>query len=178
MLNHITIMGRLTREPELRYTQAQVPVASFTVACERDYAQNGQREADFIDCVAWRGTGEFVQKYFQKGSMIVVTGRLQSRKWRDRDGNNRTSWEVNADSVYFGESRRDNQQNQQYGTQGNYVPQNAYQQARPVNVQPPQTFDGFQEMPAGTGADNPFTGANAGYQQAGMWDNGDGELPF
>ena len=108
MLNHIVIMGRLTRDPELRYTQAQVPVASFTVAVDRDFGgrDGGEKQTDFIDCSAWRQTGEFVSKYFRKGSMIVVSGRLQSRKWQDRDGNNRTNWEVSADNVYFGESRR------------------------------------------------------------------------
>ena len=109
MLNHITIMGRLTRDVELRSTQSGVSVASFTVAVDRDFGarDGGEKQTDFIDCVAWRQTGEFVSKYFRKGSMIVVSGRLQSRKWQDRDGNNRTSWEVNADNVYFGESRRD-----------------------------------------------------------------------
>ena len=109
MLNHITIMGRLTRDPELRSTQAGVSVASFTVAVDRDFGgrDGGEKQTDFIDCVAWRQTGEFVSKYFRKGSMIVVSGRLQSRKWQDREGNNRTSWEVNADNVYFGESRRE-----------------------------------------------------------------------
>lgn len=109
MLNHIVIMGRLTRDPELRTTQAGVSVTSFTVAVDRDFGgrDGGERQTDFIDCVAWRSTGEFVSKYFHKGSMIVVSGRLQSRKWQDREGNNRTSWEINADNVYFGESRRD-----------------------------------------------------------------------
>ena len=109
MLNHIVIMGRLTRDPELRSTQSGVNVASFTVAVDRDFGgrDGGERQTDFIDCVAWRSTGEFVSKYFRKGSMIVVSGRLQSRKWQDREGNNRTSWEISADNVYFGESRRD-----------------------------------------------------------------------
>ena len=113
MLNHITVMGRLTRDPELRTTQAGVSVVSFTVACDRDFGgrDGGERQTDFIDCVAWRSTGEFVSKYFHKGSMIVVSGRLQSRKWQDREGNNRTSWEINADNVYFGESRRDSDSN-------------------------------------------------------------------
>ena len=113
MLNHIVIMGRLTRDPELRSTQAGVSVTSFTVAVDRDFGgrDGGERQTDFIDCVAWRQTGEFVSKYFRKGSMIVVSGRLQSRKWQDRDGNNRTSWEINADNVYFGESRRDGEAN-------------------------------------------------------------------
>ena len=108
MLNHIVIMGRLTRDPEMRYTQSQTPVASFTVAVDRDFASRdgGERQTDFIDCVAWRQTAEFVNKYFAKGSMAVVSGRLQSRKWQDREGNNRVSWEIVADNIYFGESRR------------------------------------------------------------------------
>lgn len=105
MLNHIVLMGRLTRDPELRTTQSGVNVASFTIACERDFAQNGEREADFLNCVAWRGTGEFVSKYFRKGSMIVVSGRLGIRKWDDRNGNKRESPEITCDSVYFGESK-------------------------------------------------------------------------
>lgn len=105
MLNHIVLMGRLTRDPELRTTQSGVNVASFTIACERDFAQNGEREADFLKCVAWRGTGEFVSKYFRKGSMIVVSGRLGIRKWDDRNGNKRESPEITCDSVYFGESK-------------------------------------------------------------------------
>ena len=107
MLNTITVMGRLTRDPELRTTQSGTPVASFTVACERDFAgQDQEKVTDFIDCVAWRSTGEFVSKYFRKGSMIIVDGRLQSRKWTDKDSNKRTSWEINADHCYFGESKR------------------------------------------------------------------------
>ena len=107
MLNTITVMGRLTRDPELRTTQSGTSVTSFTVACERDFAgQDQEKVTDFIDCVAWRSTGEFVSKYFHKGSMIIVDGRLQSRKWEDRDGNKRTSWEINADHCYFGESKR------------------------------------------------------------------------
>ncbi len=111
MLNHIVIMGRLTRDPELRTTQTGVNVTSFTVAVERDFGgrDGGEKQTDYIDCVAWRQSGEFVSKYFHKGSMIVVSGRLQSRKWQDRDGNNRTSWEINADNCYFGESRRDSE---------------------------------------------------------------------
>jgi len=107
MLNHIVIMGRLTRDPELRYTQSQTPVASFSVAVDRDRSnkQTGERETDFIDCVAWRSTAEFVSKYFRKGSMAVVAGRLQMRDWTDRDGNKRRSAEIVADSVYFGESK-------------------------------------------------------------------------
>lgn len=104
MLNTITIQGRLTKDPELRYTQNNTPVTSFTVAVERDF---GDKQTDFIGCVAWRSTAEFVAKYFSKGNMATVTGRLQSREWQDRDGNKRVNWEVLADHVYFGESKRD-----------------------------------------------------------------------
>lgn len=106
MLNHIDIMGRLTKEPELRSTQSGTSVASFTVAVDRDRESNGTRETDFIDCVAWRGTAEFVSKWFHKGDPICVSGRLQSRRWTDRDNNNRISWEVLVDSCYFCGSRR------------------------------------------------------------------------
>ena len=108
MLNHITIMGRLTRDPELRRTGSGIAVASFTVAVDRDFGnrEGGERETDFIDCVAWRQTGEFVSKYFTKGSMAVVSGRLQIRNWTDKEGNKRRSAEVVADNVYFGESKR------------------------------------------------------------------------
>ena len=108
MLNHITIMGRLTRDPELRYTQSQTPVAYFTLAVDRDFGSRdgGEKQTDFIDCVAWRQTAEFVSKYFTKGSMAVVSGRLQIRDWTDRDGGKRRSAEVVVDNMYFGESRR------------------------------------------------------------------------
>lgn len=106
MLNHITIMGRLTREPELRYTQSQTPVVSFTVACDRDF---GEKQTDFIDCVAWRNTAEFVDTYFAKGSMAAVSGRLQSRRWEDRDGNKRTNWEILVDNIYFADTKRSNE---------------------------------------------------------------------
>ena len=108
MLNHITLMGRLTRDPELRYTQSNTPVASFTLAVDRDYGgrDGGERQTDFIDCVAWRQTAEFVSKYFAKGSMAVVSGRLQIRDWTDRDGGKRRSAEVVVDTMYFGESKR------------------------------------------------------------------------
>ncbi len=108
MLNHITIMGRLTRDPELRRTGSGIAVASFTLAVDRDFGgrDGGERETDFIDCVAWRQTGEFVSKYFTKGSMAVVSGRLQIRNWNDKEGNKRRTAEVVADNVYFGESKR------------------------------------------------------------------------
>ena len=117
MLNHITIMGRLTRDPELRRTGSGVAVASFTVAVDRDFGgrDGGERETDFIDCVAWRQTGEFVSKYFTKGSMIVVSGRLQIRGWTDKDGNKRRTAEVVADNVYFGESKRNSEGGNAYG---------------------------------------------------------------
>ena len=111
MLNHIVIMGRLTRDPELRRTGSGVAVASFTLAVDRDFApkDGSERETDFIDCVAWRQTGEFVSKYFTKGRMAVVSGRLQIRGWTDKDGNKRRSAEIVADNVYFGDSRRDSE---------------------------------------------------------------------
>lgn len=110
MLNSVTIQGRMVRNPELRRTGAGVAVASFTVAVDRDFADNqtGKKETDFIDCVAWRQTGEFVSKYFSKGKMIVVSGRLQIRSWKDKDGNNRRSAEIVANNCYFAESKREN----------------------------------------------------------------------
>ena len=109
MLNKIVIMGRLTRDPELRRTQNGTPVTSFSIACDRDFkSQNGEKETDFIDVVAWRGTAEFVSRYFGKGRMAVVEGRLQIRDWTDRDGGKRRSAEIVADNVYFGDSKRDN----------------------------------------------------------------------
>ena len=109
MLNHITLMGRLVRDPELRRTGSGVAVASFRIAVDRDYSpkDGGERKADFIDCVAWRQTGEFISKYFTKGRMIVVDGRLEMRDWTDKDGNKRTSAEVVVDNAYFGDSKRD-----------------------------------------------------------------------
>ena len=108
MLNRVTIMGRIVRDPELRRTQSGTAVTSFTLAVDRDFkADGGEREADFINCVAWRNTAEFVDKYFTKGRMAVVSGHLQNRNWKDKDGNKRVSSEVIADSVYFGDSKRD-----------------------------------------------------------------------
>lgn len=106
-LNHIVIMGRLARDPESRTTQSGVSVCNFTVAVDRDYKNGDEKVTDWIDCVAWRGTAEFVQKYMSKGRMAVVSGSLQSRKWQDKEGNNRTSWEVQAQNVYFADSKRD-----------------------------------------------------------------------
>jgi single-strand DNA-binding protein len=123
MLNTITIMGRLTHDPELRRTSSGVAVASFTLACERDFAAQGEtRETDFIDIVAWRYTAEFVDKYFSKGQMAIVTGRLQIRNWEDKEGNKRRSAEILADHVYFGEAKRDKttQGEPQYDPQGGF----------------------------------------------------------
>ena len=124
MLNVCTIMGRLTRDPELRRTGSGVAVASFTVAVDRDFGgrDGGEKETDFIDCIAWRGTGEFVSKYFAKGSMAIVSGRLQIRNWTDKDGNKRRSTEVVADNVYFGESKRTSDGNSYGGNSYGAVP--------------------------------------------------------
>ena len=110
MLNHITIMGRLTKDPEMRRTGSGVAVTSFTIACDRDFGQNGQKETDFIEVTAWRNTAEFVSKYFTKGRMAVISGRLQIRSWTDKDGNKRKTAEVVADNVYFGDSKKDDAQ--------------------------------------------------------------------
>ena len=107
MLNSVIIMGRLTRDPELRRTQSGTAVTSFTMAVDRDFkSQSGEKETDFIDVVAWRNTAEFVSKYFSKGRMAVVEGRLQLRDWTDKDGNKRRTAEVVADNIYFGESKK------------------------------------------------------------------------
>ena len=109
MLNHITIMGRLTRDPEMRSTQSGVAVASFTLAVDRDFGgrDGGEKQTDFIDCTAWRHTAEFVSKYFSKGRMAVVSGRLQIDNYTDNDGNKRKSAKVIADNIYFGDSKKD-----------------------------------------------------------------------
>lgn len=122
MLNKIILMGRLTRDPELRYTQSGAAVASFTMAVDRDFKDKntGEKTTDFIDVTAWRQTGEFAAKYFTKGRAAVVEGRLQMRDWTDKDGNKRRSAEVVADNIYFGDSKRDadvsNHNSADYGT--------------------------------------------------------------
>ena len=103
MLNEIIIQGRVVGDPELRTTQGGTPVATFTLAVGRDFNKD---ETDFINCVAWRSTGEFVSKYFHKGALMVARGKLQSRKWQDKDGKNRTNWEVIVDNAYFCESKK------------------------------------------------------------------------
>ena len=115
MLNKIVMMGRLTRDPELRQTQSGNSVVSFTLACDRDFAAQGaEKETDFIDVVAWRNTADFVSKYFSKGRMAVVSGRLQIRNWEDKEGNKRKTAEIVAESVYFGDSKRDSQSGGDY----------------------------------------------------------------
>lgn len=130
MLNHIVLMGRLTRDPELRRTGSGIAVASFSLAVDRDFgssANNGEKETDFIDIVAWRNTAEFVSKYFTKGRMAVVSGRLQIRNWTDKEGNKRRSAEVVADNVYFGDSKRD-----AAGDSGGYSPTPSYGYSAPA----------------------------------------------
>ena len=147
MLNHIVLMGRLTRDPEVRYTQSQIPVASFTVEVDRDYSgrDGAEKQTDFISCTAWRSTAEFIGKYFHQGSMIVVSGRLQSRKYQDRDGNNRTAWEVVADNVYFGEGKRDSGNSGSYNT-ASYGSQPTYGNNDYSSKSSAPTGGGFAEM--------------------------------
>ena len=163
MLNHITIMGRLTRDPELRRTGSGIAVASFTVAVDRDFGgrDGGEKETDFIDCVAWRQTGEFVSKYFTKGRMIVVSGRLQIRSWTDKDGNKRRTAEVVADNCYFGDSKRDDQ-GSSYG--GNTYGGNSYGNA--------------YSAPAGNNYGGYSAPASAPASDFAMLDDGDAQLPF
>lgn len=121
MLNRIIVMGRMTRAPELRRTNSGTAVASFAVAVDRDFkSQSGEKETDFIDVVAWRNTAEFVSKYFSKGRMAVVEGRLQLRDWTDKDGNKRRTAEIVADSVYFGDSKRDGGDTEQSDPHGGF----------------------------------------------------------
>lgn len=128
MLNKIILMGRLTRDPELRRTGSGTAVTSFSLAVDRDFkSQSGEKETDFIDIVAWRSTAEFVSKYFTKGRMAVVEGRLQIRDWTDKDGGKRRSAEVVADNVYFGDSKRDG------GDSSGYSAAPAYKNAAPSN---------------------------------------------
>lgn len=114
MLNKVFLMGRLTRDPELRRTGSGTAVTSFSLAVDRDFKSNGEKETDFIDVVAWRNTAEFVSKYFSKGRMAIVEGRLQIRDWTDKNGNKRRTAEVVADNVYFGDSKRENKEEPEY----------------------------------------------------------------
>ena len=169
MLNHITIMGRLTRDPELRRTGSGIAVASFTVAVDRDFGgrDGGEKETDFIDCVAWRQTGEFVSKYFTKGSMIVVSGRLQIRSWTDKDGNKRRTAEVVADNVYFGESKRGNEGNSSYG--GNAYGGNNYGG---------NSYGGYNNAPAPAPSYGGYNAPSAPDSGFAMLDDDDAQLPF
>ena len=176
MLNSISIAGRLSKDPELRTTQSGVSVASFTVAVERDFAAQGQQhEVDWFDCVAWRQGGEFVSKYFHKGDMIIVTGRMQSRDWTDNQGNKRRSWEIQVDHSYFGGSKSDSQSSGQ-GSQGGgyYAQQGQYGAASPqqnsYNSAPPQYGTPSQQYGA----------TPQQYQQGTLTelDEDDGDLPF
>ena len=170
MLNHIVLMGRLTRDPELRRTGSGVAVASFSLAVDRDFGSRdgGEKETDFIDIVAWRSTAEFVSKYFTKGRMAVVSGRLQIRTWTDKEGNKRRSAEVVADNVYFGDSKRDSSDggfNQSLGGQ-NYGGGQGYGQ----NYGGSQTFagQGFQAPAQPSAPSSDFA----------MLEDDDSELPF
>lgn len=140
MLNQVVIMGRLTRDPELRYTQTQTPVASFTLAVDRDFAdkQTNERATDFIDCVAWRSTAEFISKYFTRGSLAAVQGRLQIRDWVDKDGNKRRNAEIIVENIYFGESKRRDSDSQPtvYSAGSEYS-----SQAAPIS-----SSNGFEEL--------------------------------
>ena len=141
MLNHIVIMGRLTRDPELRYTQSITAVATFSLAVERDFGSREERQTDFIECVAWRQTGEFVSKYFQKGSMAVVSGRLQIRDWTDRDNNKRRSAEVVVENIYFGESKKSRDNNT------SAAPVRGYDSSAPRGSAFAELDDGDGELP-------------------------------
>lgn len=142
MLNHIVIMGRLTRDPELRRTKTGTPMASFSLAVDRDFKdkQSGERATDFIDVVAWRSTGEFVSRYFTKGRMAVVDGRLQIRDWTDKDGNKRRSAEVVADNVYFGDSKREGGSSGQESYSGGYGVYSAPAGGYPAQPDPDSEF--------------------------------------
>ena len=165
MLNHIVLMGRLTRDPELRRTGSGLAVVSFSLAVDRDFGnrETGDKETDFIDVVAWRNTAEFVSKYFTKGRMAVVSGRLQIRNWTDKEGNKRRSAEVVADNVYFGDSRRDNQDSGFGSAQSGF---NA--PAQSGYSAPASNFGGYS-APAAPSAVSDF---------AMLEDEDDGHLPF
>ena len=173
MLNHIVIMGRLVRDPELRRTGSGIAVASFRVAVDRDFApkDGGERKADFIDCVAWRQTGEFISKYFTKGRMIVVEGRLEMRDWTDKEGNKRTSAEIVVANAYFGDSKRESEGGSAYA--GNSYGGNAYG-AAPVPAYGGYNAPASAPAPAYGGYGAPSTPAS----DFAMLDDEDAQLPF
>ena len=156
MLNRIILMGRLTRDPELRHTQQGTAVASFTLAVDRDFKgrDSSERATDFIDIVAWRSTAEFVSKYFTKGRMAVVSGRLQSRDWTDREGNKRTSFEVLAENVYFGDSKNAAREDSGYA---------------------PRESTGTYRAPSRSSFESARAQASSSFQEI---DEADGDLPF
>lgn len=155
MLNKVVLMGRLTRDPELKHTQSNTSVTSFSLAVDRSFTRQGEeRQTDFIDVVAWRSTAEFVTRYFRKGQLVAVSGRLQTRKWQDNQGNNRTAYEVVADEVFFAESRRDSSGGSDY------------QPSAPASFAPPAA----QEAPRAE-APKPSTSAYDDFSD-------DDELPF
>lgn len=166
MLNHIVLMGRLTRDPELRRTGSGLAVASFTIAVDRDFSgkDGGEKEADFIDIVAWRNTAEFVSKYFTKGRMAVVSGRLQIRGWTDKEGHKRRSAEVVADNVYFGDSKAQETQSGYPSPPGGY---GSYTPAAPESGAPAAPYGGYSAPPAPSAVSD-FA----------MLDDDDGHLPF
>ena len=172
MLNHIVIMGRLTRDPELRRTGSGIAVASFTVAVDRDFGgrDGGEKETDFIDCVSWRQTGEFVSKYFTKGRMIVVSGRLQIRSWNDKDGNKRRSAEVIAENIHFGGGKREDQGGNAYGGNSyggsSYGKQGGYNGGNSYGQQPTGGFGGYAQP------------ASAPASDFAMLEDDDAQLPF
>lgn len=167
MLNHIVIMGRLVRDPELRRTGNGIAVASFTVAVDRDFksGENGKKETDFIDCVAWRNTGEFVSKYFSKGAMIVVSGRLQGRSWTDKDGNKRKTMEIVAENCYFGESKKDTGRTNDSSAPGGY----------PTGNYAPENYAGYAPPAAGYGSYPAYQVPSSEYAE--LTDD-DSQLPF
>ena len=169
-LNHITIMGRLTRDPELRRTGQGTAVTSFTLAVDRDFSgkDSGQKETDFIDCVAWRNTAEFVNSYFRMGRMAVVSGRLQIRTWRDKDGNNRKTAEVIADNVYFGDSKPEGNQGGYTASDGGY--------SNPGYNNYGQQNTGYSGSQGGYGGSYAAPAAPA--SDFAMLDDNDEQLPF
>ena len=179
MLNKIVLMGRLTRDPELRRTQSGISVAAFPIAVDRDYADKstGQKTTDFIDIVAWRTTAEFVSKYFSKGRMAVVIGSLQMRDWEDRNGDKRRSAEVVADSVYFGDSKRDGDTQRSYQQQGGYQSSYRQQGASQQGYQnsPPPAYSQAPDAPYPQESINGYTRAPVPHQD---YEDDDGDLPF
>jgi single-strand DNA-binding protein len=167
MLNHIVVQGRLTRDPEMRTTPAGVAVANFGIACDHDWTgkDSNERGVDFVNCVAWRGSAEFICRNFRKGQMCVVSGRLQIRDWKDKDGNNRHSAEVVADNIYFGDSKRDSDGGSYNGSSYAGGSSNSY-----------RSYGDSNSAPAG-GSNYAAPAAPAASDFA-MLEDDDSELPF